>query len=106
MTDPKAPKTVQLSDPVEWGDRKVTEVTINKPKVKDLERMEAMLEGVEKALDQAIVTASAITGLPVEVVKDLDLDDFTAISEVIAGFFPQATASRNGEASLPKPPTG
>jgi len=48
----------------------------------------------------------ALTGYPVEMIEDLDTDDFTALSEVIADFFPKGTASPPGDRSLPKPPTG
>ena len=106
MTDPKASRTVRLSGPIRWDGREITEVTIAKPKVKDLKRMNAQLEGIEDDLEQGIAMAAALTGLPVTAIEELDTDDFTAISEVIAGFFPQATASRSGEASSPKPPTG
>lgn len=50
--------------------------------------------------------AAALTGLPAEAIEELDTDDFTAISEVIADFFPKGTASANGDLSSPKPPTG
>ena len=106
MTDPKAPKTVRLAQPIRWEGREITEVAIAKPKVKDLKRMDAQLEGIENKLDQGIAMAAALIGLPVAAIEELDTDDFTAISEVISGFFPQATAPRSGEASSPKPLTG
>lgn len=106
MTAPKAPKTVRLSQPISWEGQEITEVTITKPKVKDLKRMNAQLADIDDQLEQGIAMAAALSGLPVEAIEELDTDDFTAVSEVIADFFPQATASRNGEASSPKPPTG
>jgi hypothetical protein len=106
MTAPKAPKTFRLSEPVSWEGKEITEITITKPKVKDLKRMNAELADIKDQLEQGIAMAATLSGLPVEVIEELDTDDFTAVSEVIAGFFPQATASRNGEPSSPKPPTG
>jgi hypothetical protein len=50
--------------------------------------------------------AAVLTDLPREAIEDMDTDDFTAISEVIAGFFPKGTASATGAPSQPKPPTG
>jgi hypothetical protein len=50
--------------------------------------------------------AATLTGLPVEAIEEMDTEDFTAISEVIADFFPKGTASPPGDRSLPKPPTG
>lgn len=106
MTAPKAPKTVRLADPITWEGREITEITLSKPRVKDLKRMHAALAGIEDRLEQGIVMAAALTGLPVEAIEELDTDDFTAISEVIADFFPKGTASPNGAPSSPKPPTG
>jgi hypothetical protein len=44
--------------------------------------------------------------LPPEVIEELDAEDFTKLSEEVAGFFPQAKAHGTGAPSLPKPPTG
>jgi hypothetical protein len=106
MTDPKAPKTVTLSEPIQFEGREIAEVHITKPKVKDLKRMNAALDGITDPLEQGIVMAASLTGLPVEVIEDLDADDFTTISEVIADFFPQGTARDTGVPSSPKPLIG
>lgn len=106
MTDAAQQKTVSLSVPVTFEGREITEIRITKPKVKDLKRMNAALDGITDRLDQGIVMAAALTGYPVEMIEDLDTDDFTALSEVIADFFPKGTASPPGDRSLPKPPTG
>ena len=105
MSDPKT-KTVSLSVPVTFEGREITEIRIAKPKVKDLKRMNAALDGITDRLDQGIVMASALTGYPVEMIEDLDTDDFTALSEVIADFFPKGTASPPGDRSLLRSPTG
>ena len=106
MTAPKTPKTVRLADPINWDGREITEIKIGKPKVKDLKRMNAALDGVEDKLDQGVLMIATLSGLPAEAIEELDADDFTKVSEVIAGFFPEGTASPVGEASSPKPPTG
>jgi hypothetical protein len=72
---------------------------MTKPRVKDLKRMNAALDGITDRLDQGIVMAATLTGLPVEVIEEMDTDDFTAISEVIADFFPKGTASPPGDRS-------
>ncbi len=105
MTDPRH-KTLQLLFPITIVDREVSEVTITRPKVKDLKAMEAALDGIKDKLDQGIVMVSVLTGLPPEAVEELDADDFTRLSEEVAGFFPQAKAHGTGAPSLPKPPTG
>jgi hypothetical protein len=105
MTDPRH-KTLQLLFPITIVDREVSEVTITRPKVKDLKAMEAALDGIKDKLDQGIVMVSVLTGLPPEAVEELDAEDFTRLSEEVAGFFPQAKAHGTGAPSLPKPPTG
>ena len=99
MSDAVKQKTVSLSVPVTFEGREITEIRIAKPKVKDLKRMNAALDGITDRLDQGIVMASALTGYPVEMIEDLDTDDFTALSEVIADFFPKGTASPPGDRS-------
>jgi hypothetical protein len=99
-------KTLQLLFPITVEDREVSEVTITRPKVRDLKAMDAALVGITDKLDQGIVMVSVLTGLPPEAVEELDADDFTRLSEEVAGFFPQAKAHGTGAPSLPKPPTG
>lgn len=106
MTAPKTPKTVTLSEPIEHDGLEITQVRIKKPKVKDLKRMTAELDGVKDQLQQGIVMAAALTGLPAEAIEEMDTDDFTTISEVIADFFPQGRAPERGAPSSQKPPTG
>ncbi len=105
MTSPKT-KTLRLHYPVTVEDREISEVTITRPKVKDLKAMDAALVGIKDKLDQGIVMVSVLTGLPPEAIEELDAEDFTKLSEEVAGFFPQAKAHGTGAPSLPKPPTG
>jgi hypothetical protein len=105
MTAPQH-RTIPLSQPVSWDGREIAEVSIRKPKVRDLKAMQSSLDGVTDQLEQGIVMAATLCGLPREVIEDLDTEDFTAISEVIADFFPRAKARANGEPSSPRPPTG
>ncbi|SMO65393.1 Phage tail assembly chaperone protein, E, or 41 or 14 [Thalassovita litoralis] len=95
MTEAKF-KTVPLVSPVTFEGREITELRITKPKVKDLKRMNTALDGVTDPLDQGIVLAATLTGLPVDAIEELDADDFTTISEVIADFFPQAKGRGSG----------
>lgn len=82
----------------------VAELTVRRPKVKDLRVIEAASRGSQ--LDQGVVMIAQLTGLPSEAVDELDAQDFTIVSEAIADFFPKAKASATGASSSPKPPTG
>ncbi len=105
MTAPKT-KTLRLQYPVTVEGREVSEVTITRPKVKDLKAMDAALDGIKDKLDQGINMVSVLTGLSLDTVEDLDAEDFTKLSEEVAGFFPQAKAPGNGAPSSPRQPTG
>ena len=106
MTAAKTPKTITLADPVEWDGKTITEVVVRKPKLKDVREMQAALEDLENGLDQGVIVASQLTGVPGEAFEEFDFEDFTRISEACGDFFPQGSASRIGGPSLPKPPTG
>jgi len=99
MTTPKPSKTVTLSDPVTWDGQMITEVVIKKPKVKDVRRLQAALEGVEDRFEQGVIMASQLSGIPAEAFDEFDFDDFTAVSEAFSAFFPQGTASPTGDPS-------
>jgi hypothetical protein len=105
MTAPKT-KTLRLQFPITVEDREVSEVTITRPKVKDLKVMDAALDGINDKLDQGVIMVSVLTGLSHDAVEDLDAEDFTKLSEEVAGFFPQAKAPGSGAPSSPRPPTG
>ncbi|MFA8386857.1 MAG: phage tail assembly protein [Pelagibaca sp.] len=105
MTAPKT-KTLRLQYPVTVEGREVSSVTITRPKVKDLKAMDAALDGIKDKLDQGIIMVSVLTGLSHDTVEDLDAEDFTKLSEEVAGFFPQAKAPGNGAPLLPRLPIG
>lgn len=90
--------SVTLAVPVEWQGQTIAEVTIRRPKVKDLRAIEAASRDQSSQLDQGAAMLAQLTGLPIEAVDELDAQDFTAISEVIAGFFPQAKGRATGAA--------
>ena len=98
-------KLAFYGDYLETPDPGILEI-ITRPKVRDLKAMDAALVGITDKLDQGIVMVSVLTGLPPVAVEELDADDFTRLSEEVAGFFPQAKAHGTGAPSLPKPPTG
>lgn len=88
MNDPR----VKLSRPLKIGDRTVAEVTIRRPKVKDLRAMEKVREPGSTEMDQGIAMAATLCDLPLEAMDEMDAADFASISEVITGFLPKAPA--------------
>ncbi len=83
---------VKFSRPLKIGDRTVAEVTIRRPKVKDLRAMEKAREPGSSEMDQGIAMAATLCDLPLEAMDEMDAADFAAISEAITGFLPKASA--------------
>ena len=83
---------VKLSRPLEVGGKTIAEVTIRRPKVRDLRAMEKMREPGSSELDQGIAMAAALCDLPLEAMDEMDATDFAAISEVLGGFLPRGPA--------------
>lgn len=90
MSDKKPQKVaVQLEFPVDLPDGTVlAEITIRRPRAKDAAVVEEASGQGETA--QGLAMLACLTGLSVDVISELDLDDFTKASEVVADFFPQS----------------
>lgn len=96
---------ITLSYPIEWEGGSASEIILQRPKVRILKEIDQAVSGAENDFDAGIITISILSGLPVEAIDDLDVDDFEKISEVVDGFFPQGKAPPNGGLSSPKPHT-
>ncbi|MFM8745087.1 MAG: phage tail assembly protein [Aestuariivirga sp.] len=83
---------VKLSHPLRLGDRTIAEVTIRRPKVRDLRAMEKAREPGASEIDQGIAMAAVLCGLPLEALDEMDAADFASISEVLGGFLPRGPA--------------
>lgn len=81
---------VKLSQPFRVGEKTITEVTVRRPRVRDLRAMEKMREPGGTELDHGIAMAAALCDLPMEAMDEMDAADFAAISEVLGGFLPKA----------------
>jgi hypothetical protein len=83
---------VTLARPISVEERMITEVSIRRPKVRDLRAMEKSRQPGGTELDQGIAMAAALCDLPLEAMDEMDAADFAAISEVLGGFLPKAPA--------------
>jgi hypothetical protein len=83
---------VKLVRPFKVEDSLITEVTIRRPKVRDLRAMERLREPGSTELDQGIAMAAALCDLPMDAMNEMDAADFASISEVLGGFLPKAPA--------------
>lgn len=88
--------TLKLQEPIEVGGTTIAEVTIRRPKVKDLRALDQDAEGTE--MEKGIAMAALLTDLTPDAIEEMDAFDFAALSEKIAGFLPQAPAQGAGGA--------
>jgi hypothetical protein len=83
---------VKLVRPFKVEERLITEVTIRRPKVRDLRAMEKAREPGSTELDQSIAMTATLCDLPPDAMDEMDAADFASISEVLGGFLPKAPA--------------
>jgi hypothetical protein len=89
MTDSSLVKLVR---PIRVEERMISEVTIRRPKVRDLRALEKMRQPEGTELDQGIAMAAALCDLPLSAMDEMDAADFAAVSEVLGGFLPKPPA--------------
>lgn len=79
----KKPKsiTITLSEPIEWGDETIEEVTLRRPKGKELK----MLSG-DPSMDDLLKIAGKCGGLTPRQIDDMDADDALALAEAVGDF--------------------
>lgn len=94
MTSPTS-KKITLSFTIQHDGREIGEIILRRPKVKDLR---SVTDADSDQLSQGVAIAAVLSGLPAEAIEELDAEDFTAISEVIADFFPKGPGSPTGAA--------
>jgi len=92
------PISIRLTEPVEWQGQKITELSLRRPKVRDLRIMEETATTKPGQLDQGAAMVALLTGIPAEAIEELDAADFTKVSEAIAGFFGKGVAPETGVA--------
>jgi hypothetical protein len=75
--------TITLKEPIEFGSETVRELTLRKPKAKDLRRF-PMAPTMGDILDLVCV----LTGRQKVIIDELGVEDLAAIAEVVGGFIP------------------
>ena len=87
--------TVQLAFPLLWEGAEIASVTLTRPKAKHLEAMAGLAAGADASEAEktraSLEMIALLSDLPKGSVGELELEDFQALSEALAGFFPQAT---------------
>ncbi|MBP2227539.1 hypothetical protein J2847_000819 [Azospirillum agricola] len=77
------PRRVALSVPIAIDGQETTDITLRRPKVADLRRMDAVKGG---DLSKTLWMIGQLAGLSPQEVDEIDAGDLEAIAEVVAGF--------------------
>ncbi|AGF74134.1 putative phage related protein [Bartonella australis AUST/NH1] len=80
--------TYQLFMPVEFEGKEHSEITLRRPKAKDLQAIDKK-EGVE----QTIAMITRLSGWPYEAISELDIDDLSGIGEILESFIKRRASS-------------
>ena len=74
--------TIKLKHPITVDGREVAQLTLRRPKVRDLERMDK----VSGEMAKAVTLAADLAELSPDQVRELDAEDFTAVAEALGDF--------------------
>jgi hypothetical protein len=91
-------KLITLEYPITVAGQQIAQVTLRRPKVKDITLARAASpDGGE--VEQTLI--ANLIGLPPDAVAEFDLADYTRVQEGLMGFLPQQTLTTMA-ASLPQ----
>lgn len=82
--------TIKLKHPITVDGVEVTELTLRRPKVRDLERMDK----VSGEMAKAVALVGDLAELSPDQVREIDAEDFTVVAEQLGDFLgaPRATS--------------
>jgi len=78
-----------LKHPVEHGGKTFTTLSFRKPKTGDM----MVLDNFKGETSKMVALLAAISDVPLPAFKEIELDDFTAISEAVAPLLGEPTPS-------------
>lgn len=76
--------TIQLNYPVTINGVETDQLTIRRPKVRDIKLMDKHKGDISKSIG----LLSALCEVPPEAIEELDAEDFAKVSARVAGFMP------------------
>lgn len=80
--------TIKLKHPIEWGSETVSELTLRRPKAKDLRKFPA-----EPTQGDILDLAGALAGREKSFMDELDISDLSAVNKAVAGFLSGSPAT-------------
>lgn len=81
---------ITLTTPVAFNGKTYTALTLRKAKVRDLEAAE-MARKAGGDFSSMVALVASLADVPVDVVREMDADDLTKVSEALPGFLPSST---------------
>ena len=104
MAGKERTRTIALEYPFEWDGKSIEQVTIHRPKGRDLRAISAAQGENAGTFENGAMMLELLSDLPAGSVDELDVSDFNALSEAIGDFFPRPQQA-TGAASAPTAPT-
>jgi len=77
-------ETITLKHPFSFEGGTLEEIQIRRPKVADVTKAK---KGSKDDSEQEIALIATLAGLPPAAIGELDLEDYKAIQDILAGFF-------------------
>ena len=75
--------TIKLNYPIDFEGGKLSEITLRRPKVGDINRATSKAKG---DIATAIELAAILSDLPPSAIEELDAADFKRVEQVVSGF--------------------
>ncbi len=85
---------LKLDHPFSADGKTLTEVSIRRPKVKDIRSIDVVKN--QGDLQQGLTMASLLTGISIDALDEMDAGDFARVSEVVMSFLPKSQAPQTG----------
>ena len=73
---------ITLTYPIKDGSTEIKEISLRRPKVRDL----MVMDEVDGSLEKSVRMIAQLSDLPVSVIEDLDAADFSKAAEVVEAF--------------------
>jgi hypothetical protein len=80
--------TVKLLEPIQFGSRTIDELTLRKPKAKDMRQFP-----LNPQMGDMLDLASRLAGEPTSIIDELSVQDMTRVVEVIGDFLGASQAT-------------
>ena len=74
---------IKLNYPIEYNGETINEISLRRPKTKDMKNIEKRGGG---EISQSIHMIADLSSLDIKTIEELDAADFQHINEVVAGF--------------------